>query len=175
MYAGNATKKSGGALSIAVPGELAGLQEAWKNYGRIPWKRLVAPAARIARKGFKISPFLHMQMMRSESGIMGDEGLRGIFTSNGTLLRSGDLCYNKQLARTLREISRYGAKAFYNGTIGADLVRDVTTAGGILTVDDLKQYRVKIREPVSIKVMGVEIFTMPPPSSGGAAMSLVSV
>ncbi|KAI3451101.1 hypothetical protein Pfo_007766 [Paulownia fortunei] len=173
MYAGNAALKASGAISVAVPGELAGLQNAWRKYGRIPWKRLVAPAAQIAENGFKISPFLHMQMMRTESGIMGDEGLRNIFTSNGSLLQSGDVCYNKQLAKTLRIISRHGTKAFYNGSIGLSLVEDVKKAGGILTQEDLQHYQVKVREPVSVDVMGVEIFSMPPPSSGGAAMSLI--
>ncbi|PIN05719.1 Gamma-glutamyltransferase [Handroanthus impetiginosus] len=173
MYGGNAAIKANGPLSIAVPSELAGLEKAWKKYGTIPWTRLVRPAAGIAENGFKISPYLHMQMRSTEAGIMGDEGLRNIFTSNGSLLQSGDLCYNKQLARTLRIIARFGTKAFYNGTIGFSLVKDVKKAGGILTVEDLHKYEVKLRKPVSLDVMGVEIFSMPPPSSGGASMSLI--
>ncbi|KAJ6302191.1 hypothetical protein OIU77_016307 [Salix suchowensis] len=83
MYAGNATKKAKGALSIAVPGELAGLHRAWRKYGRLPWKRLVKPAEQLAFKGFKISPYLHMQMVKTESGILADKGLRDLLTSNG--------------------------------------------------------------------------------------------
>ncbi|KAK4417256.1 Glutathione hydrolase 1 [Sesamum alatum] len=173
MYAGNAALKANGVLSVAVPGELAGLHYAWKKYGRIPWKRLVRPAARLARNGFKISPYLHMQMTKTESGIKSDEGLRNIFTSNGTLLQPGDVCYNEQLAKTLRTISRLGVRAFYKGPIGVRLVEDVKRAGGILTLEDLQNYRVKVREPVSVDFMEVEIFSMPPPSSGGAAMSLM--
>ncbi|KAL8047217.1 hypothetical protein ABFX02_08G225600 [Erythranthe guttata] len=173
MYNGNADSKASGPLSIAVPGELAGLQHAWKKHGKIPWKRLVKPAAKIAQNGFKISPFLHMQMTKTESGIMADKGLSDIFTLNGTLLQSGDICYNKQLAKTLREISRHGAKAVYGGRIGASLIKDVENNGGILIMEDLKKYKVKIREPVSVNVMGVEILSMPPPSSGGAALSLI--
>ncbi|KAK6125761.1 hypothetical protein DH2020_040501 [Rehmannia glutinosa] len=173
MYAGNAALKASGALSVAIPGELAGLEDAWKKYGKIPLKKLVTPSARIAKKGFKISPYLHMQMTKTESGIMADEGLRNIFTSNGSLLQSGDVCYNKQLFETLRMISMHGTKAFYNGSIGLNLVEDVKKAGGILGQDDLQNYRVKVREPVKVDVMGVEIFSMPPPSSGGAALSLI--
>ncbi|XP_011090593.1 gamma-glutamyltranspeptidase 1 isoform X3 [Sesamum indicum] len=173
MYAGNAALKANGVLSVAVPGELAGLHYAWKKYGRIPWKRLVMPAARLAKNGFKISLYLHMQMMKTESGIRGDEGLRGVFTSNSSLLQPGDICYNEQLAKTLRTISRHGARALYKGPIGVRLVEDVKKAGGILTLEDLQNYQVKVREPVSVGFMGVEIFSMPPPSSGGAAMSLM--
>ncbi|GFP89677.1 gamma-glutamyltranspeptidase 1 [Phtheirospermum japonicum] len=173
MYAGNVTLKASGPLSIAVPGELAGLELAWKNHGKIQWKELVEPAARLAYNGFNISQYLHMEMTKTEPGIMADEGLRNMFTSNGSLLRSGDVCYNKQLARTLRKISRCGAEAFYNGPIGQRLVRDVRKAGGILTVKDLNDYKVKVREPVRFHVMGVEISSMPPPSSGGVSLALI--
>lgn len=174
MFGGNAALKLEGALSIAVPGELAGLHKAWEQYGRLPWKRLVRPAERLARKGFQISPFLHMQMVKAELGIMKDEGLRGVFTSNKRLLQPGDTCHNKKLARTLGAIAKYGLKPFYNGSVGLDLVNDVKKIGGILTVEDLQQYKVKVREPISADIMGLKLIGMPPPSSGGAAMVLVS-
>nr|GEX98769.1 gamma-glutamyltranspeptidase 1-like [Tanacetum cinerariifolium] len=63
MYAGNTTLKEKGALSIAVPGLLAGLHKVWAQYGKLPWIRFVQPAENLARKGFKISPYLHMQMI----------------------------------------------------------------------------------------------------------------
>ncbi|KAJ4842111.1 gamma-glutamyltransferase [Turnera subulata] len=172
MYAGNATLKSSGPLSIGVPGELAGLHKAWEQHGRLSWKRLVRPAERLARRGFKISPYLHMQMLKTQSGILADEGLRHIFASDGTLLQPGDTCYNKKLADTLRKISKYGVKAFYNGSIAHNLVGDVQKHGGILTVEDLRRYQVKIREPISSKVLGYKILGMPPPSSGGTSMIL---
>lgn len=173
MYGGNAAIKSSGALSVAVPGELAGLHKAWEQYGRLPWKRLVRPAERFARKGFTISPYLHMQMVRTESGIMKDKGLSSIFTSNNSLLQPGDICYNKKLAKTLRAIAKNGIKPFYNGSVGLDLVQDVKKVGGILTIKDLQQYQVKMRKPISAETMGLKILGMPPPSSGGASMVLV--
>ncbi|GLT44007.1 hypothetical protein SLA2020_179260 [Shorea laevis] len=173
MYAGNAGLKETGALSIATPGELAGLHKAWKDHGKLPWERLVRPAENLARRGFKISPYLYMQMEKTRSGILANKGLRNIFTSNGELLRPGDICRNMKLAETLGKIARYGSEAFYNGSIGVDLVRDVQRAGGILTISDLKKYEVKVREPISAKVLGVEILGMPPPSSGGASMILM--
>ncbi|MBA0846221.1 hypothetical protein Goarm_023290 [Gossypium armourianum] len=173
MYAGNANLKANGGLSIGVPGQLAGLHKAWKQHGKLPWKRLVKPAESLARKGFKVSPYLQMQMESSKSAIMADKGLREVFTSNGELLKVGDICYNKKLARTLRKISVYGVQAFYNGSIGFNLVRDVQKAGGILTLTDLKKYEVKMREPITANVLGLKILSMPPPSSGGVSMTLV--
>ncbi|PHT54273.1 Gamma-glutamyltranspeptidase 2 [Capsicum baccatum] len=173
MYAGNATQKASGVLSIAVPGEIAGLYKAWKQYGQLPWRRLVMPAAHLAHCGFKISPYLHMQMVKSESAIMADKGLRDLFTSNGSLLQIGDMCYNKQLGKTLRAISAYGMRPFYNGLIGVKLIKDIQKSGGIMTMKDLQQYQVRVREPIVADVMGLKIIGMPPPSSGGAAMVLI--
>ncbi|XP_022851326.1 glutathione hydrolase 1-like isoform X3 [Olea europaea var. sylvestris] len=173
MYSGNVALKEGGALSVAVPGELAGLHEAWEQYGKISWERLVKPAAQLAHNGFKISPYLHMQMVKTESGIMAVKGLRDIFSSNGSLLQPGDKIYNKKLSKTLKAISKYGVKALYNGTIGFNLVNDVRKARGILTMRDLQHYQVKQRNPISVDFMGVRVLGMSPPSSGGAAMSLI--
>lgn len=173
MYAQNGALKSSGVLSIAVPGEIAGLYNAWKQYGKLPWRRLVRPAAYLAHSGFKISPYLHMQMLRNESDIMADKGLHDLFTSNGSLLRIGDICYNKQLGKTLRALSAFGIRPFYNGSIGVKLIKDIRKSGGILTMEDLQQYQVRIREPIVADVMGFQIIGMPPPSSGGAAMVLI--
>ncbi|XP_057971109.1 glutathione hydrolase 1-like [Malania oleifera] len=172
MYAKNVSIKASGALSVAVPGELAGLHKAWKQYGRLPWRRLVKPAERLAR-GFNISRYLHMQMVRTESSIMADKGLRDIFTSNGNLLQLGDICQNKKLAETLKKISKHGLEPFYNGSIGHKLVRDVWKLGGILTMKDLQSYQVRIRRPLSADILGLKIIGMPPPSSGGPALLLM--
>lgn len=173
MYGGNASLKAKGGLSIAVPGELAGLHKVWKQHGKLPWQRLVRPAEILARKGFKISAYFHMQMEATESDILNDIGLRSVFAPNGKLLKVGDICYNKKLAETLRIISKFGPKAFYGGSIGLNLVRDVQKVGGILSLKDLKRYSVKQKEPISTDFLGLKILGMPPPS-GGPPMMLVS-
>ncbi|KAK7281054.1 hypothetical protein RIF29_08710 [Crotalaria pallida] len=175
MYGGNATLKAKGGLSVAVPGQLAGLHEAWKQHGKLSWQRLVKPAEILARGGFKISPYLHMQMKASESDILADAGLRSIFAPNGKLLNIGDISYNKKLADTLRAISKYGPQAFYSGLIGLGLVRDVKKAGGILTMKDLKSYTVKQKEPLSTDVLGLKILGMPPPSGGPPMVLLLNI
>ena len=174
MYAGNATLKAGGSLSIAVPGELAGLHKAWKQYGRLPWARLVRPAERLARLGFKVSPYLQMQMIATKSAIFEDEGLRSVFTSNGNLLKAGDICHNKKLAQTLRRIADFGIEAFYSGSIGFNLIRDVQRSGGIVTMKDLQSYQVKVKRPISADFMGLKLLAMPPPS-GGPPLILVKI
>ncbi|KAG0449938.1 hypothetical protein HPP92_027144 [Vanilla planifolia] len=172
MYAGNAALKASGALSIGVPGELAGLHEAWKQHGKLPWSRLVEPATRLAQ-GFRISPYLYMQMSKTKEGILADKGLRQIFASNGDLLQIDDLCHNKQLAHTLKGIARYGPQVFYNGSVGKALIKDIKNSGGILTMRDMQMYKVNIKKPISADIMGLNILGMPPPSSGGAGMILI--
>lgn len=113
-------------------------------------------------------------MVRTEEGIFADKGLCNIFTSNGKLLQAGSIYHNRKLAETLEAISRRGPEAFYSGSIGIKLVSDVKKSGGILTMKDLRSYRVKVTEPISAEIMGHTILAMPPPSSGGAGMILVS-
>ncbi|ESQ28763.1 hypothetical protein EUTSA_v10019745mg [Eutrema salsugineum] len=172
MYGGNVDLKKKGALSVAVPGEVAGLFAAWKEHGKLPWKRLVRPAAKLA-KGFRISKYLHMQMNATKDGILADKGLSKLFVSNGELKKPGMVCRNPKLALTLRQIAKYGPKAFYNGTVAVNLVRDIRKSGGIITLKDLQSYRVKVKEPLSANILGYRLLGMPPPSSGGAAMTLI--
>ncbi|KAJ6804635.1 gamma-glutamyltranspeptidase 1-like [Iris pallida] len=173
MYGGNAASKASGALSVAVPGEVAGLHEAWRQHGKLPWKRLVMPAAKFAGQGFRISPYLSMQMEKTKPGIFADKGLRDRFTSNGKLLQPGDICHNRRLAKTLKAIASHGPEALYNGSVGLKLVSDVQKAGGILTMKDLQGYQVRVKKPLSTDIMGLNILGMPPPSAGGAGMVLV--
>lgn len=174
MYGGNLDLKKRGALSVGVPGEVAGLFTAWKQHGKLPWKRLVSPAKKLAARGFKITKYLYMQMNTTRDHILADKGLSKLFVSNGELKKPGTLCRNPKLALTLRQIAKYGPKAFYNGTVGVNLVSDILKSGGIITLKDLQSYRVNVKEPLSNDILGYRLLGMPPPSSGGAAMVLVS-
>ncbi|CAN7082548.1 unnamed protein product [Brassica oleracea var. botrytis] len=173
MYGGNLDLKKRGALSVGVPGEVAGLFTAWKQHGKLPWKRLVSPAKKLAARGFKITKYLYMQMNTTRDHILADKGLSKLFVSNGELKKPGTLCRNPKLALTLRQIAKYGPKAFYNGTVGVNLVRDILKSGGIITLKDLQSYRVNVKEPLSNDILGYRLLGMPPPSSGGAAMVLI--
>ncbi|XP_052150957.1 glutathione hydrolase 1-like [Oryza glaberrima] len=172
MYGGNATLKARGALSIAVPGEIAGLYEAWKRHGKLPWKRLVMPAAKLAR-AFRVSPYLRKQMEATRDGILQNKGISGVYTSNGDILNVGDVCRNTRLARTLVAVAEKGPDVFYNGAVGDQLVKDIQEVGGIITMEDLKKYQVKIRRPLSENVLGLTVLSMPPPSAGGAGLMFV--
>ncbi|KFK29480.1 hypothetical protein AALP_AA7G139500 [Arabis alpina] len=173
MYKNDANAKFLGALSMGVPGEIAGLYEAWKRYGRLPWKPLFEPAIELARGGFVVAPYLGRAIASHSSLILKDPGLRNVFSTNGQVLKPGETCYNPKLAWSLEMISELGPGAFYNGTVGEKLVNDVKMAGGIITMEDLRSYKVRITDAMSVDVMGYTIHGMPPPSSGTVGFPMV--
>ncbi len=161
-----------GGLSVAVPGLVAGLEEIYKKYGsqKVSWKELVAPSIALARDGFPVYP-----RMEAAIDFLEEEGLLKKFPEirklvsapNGALLRSGDIFRNPALAKTLETIAEKGAKGFYSGWVADEILATVKKAGGILSAQDLNRYRVKERVPVVGTYAGAEIYSMPPPSSGG--------
>lgn len=173
MYANNLNNKYSGALSMGVPGEIAGLHEAWLQHGRLNWRTLFQPAIKLARDGFVVAPYLASSIAKCAEKIMNDPGLQQVFAPNGRLLQAGDKCSNVELAQSLEAVAEQGPQAFYNGTVGEKFVKDVRDAGGILTMEDLKNYRVDIMDALAANVAGYTIYGMPPPSSGTLGMSLV--
>ncbi|KAM0974782.1 glutathione hydrolase 3 [Malus sylvestris] len=173
MYASNPKAKAEGALSMGVPGEIAGLHEAWLQYGRIAWRTLFQPAIKLARDGYIVAPYLGGYLSTHGDKILSDPGLRQVFAPNGKMLKAGDTCYNVELGRSLEAVAELGPQAFYNGTLGEKLVEDVREAGGILTMEDLRNYKVNVVDAMAANVLGYAVFGMPPPSSGTLGLSLV--
>ncbi|KAL3352868.1 hypothetical protein AABB24_020716 [Solanum stoloniferum] len=173
MYDNNGDSKLNGALSMGVPGELAGLHAAWSKNGRLPWKTLFQPAIKLAREGFVVAPYLGNSIATKAKLLLKDPGLRQVFAPEGKPLRAGEICHNIELSHSLELIAEQGPEAFYNGEVGEKLVEDVKRAGGILTMDDLRSYRVETPEAVTVNAMGYTIVGMPPPSSGTLGISLI--
>ncbi|XAR67079.1 Glutathione gamma-glutamylcysteinyltransferase [Bertholletia excelsa] len=173
MYGNNSDAKYEGPLSIGVPSELAGLHEAWLKYGRLPWRTLFQPAIELAKNGFIVAPYLGLSIASQAKLIRADPGLQQVFAPNGNLLQAGDVCYNVQLGLTLEVVAEEGPKAFYNGTIGEKLVKDVREAGGILAMEDFRNYKVDVTDAMAVNVTGYTVLGMPPPSSGTVGLSLV--
>ncbi|CAN4094447.1 unnamed protein product [Withania somnifera] len=172
MY-NNGHSKLDGALSMGIPGELAGLHAAWSKNGRLPWKTLFQPAIKLAREGFVVAPYLANCIAKKAKLILQDPGLQYVFAPEGKLLRAGEICHNVELSQSLELIAEQGPEAFYNGEVGEKLVEDVKKAGGILTMDDLRNYRVEFTEAVTFNATGYTIVGMPPPSSGTLGISLI--
>jgi gamma-glutamyltranspeptidase / glutathione hydrolase / leukotriene-C4 hydrolase len=161
-----------GGLAVATPGELHCLRQAWQAYGALPWRRLVAPVAALA-SNFTVNEALAEAIEDKQIDILADPGLRSVFAPGGKLLRHGDSCHWPTLSATLSSVAEHGVHALYNGTMAAQLARDVQQAGGVLTAQDLAAYRAVEREPLETFFQGFSVLSVPPPFSGSVlAMAL---
>ncbi len=154
-----------GGMAVAVPGEPAGLEALVRRWGRLPLKVVVEPAARLAAEGFEVGD--HLARSLAEKGEEGATLAQGLF--GAPVPGRGDRVRRLKLAATLRAYGKSGAAAFH-GAIGEDLAGVVRAQGGLLTVDDLRNYTPRDREPVLGSFHGWKIAAMPPPSSGGAVL-----
>jgi gamma-glutamyltranspeptidase / glutathione hydrolase len=153
--------------AIGVPGTVAGLTYALEHYGTMKRERLVAPAVRLARQGFPVGETLAGLFAGEREHLNAWDGTRKVFFHDGKVPVTGDILRNPDLARSLSLIGRDGAKAFYDGPIGAGIVAEAKAHGGLITAADLKNYKVVERVPVRGTYRGYEITGPPPPSSGG--------
>ncbi|KAF1743330.1 hypothetical protein MXB_3272 [Myxobolus squamalis] len=155
-----------GGLSIAVPGEIAGLYMAWKDHGKLPWKRLVDPAIKFAREGFTMHTRLWEATNFMKSFILSDEGLESLLFINGTVRPKYSYLKNPELADTLEKIS-LDPMSFYDGSLAEDIVNDIKNVSGLITLEDLKNYKVKKRNTIDLKLgNGLVIKAAPPPFGG---------
>ena len=156
-----------GAPSCAVPGAVAGLEDAHRRFGTLPWAELIAPAAALARDGVELTAgqaYLHAIL---DSILCAHPEGRAIFAPEGHRLSTGDRLVMPDLADTLDVLAREGAAALYEGELGRRLVEHVRAGGGTITGDDLRAYGVVRRRPVRAAFDGHEFLSNPPPSSGG--------
>ncbi|HTP44542.1 MAG TPA: gamma-glutamyltransferase [Candidatus Acidoferrum sp.] len=162
-----------GYRSVAVPGTVAGLALALKNYGSMKLADVMAPAIRLAEKGFPVSPGLAASLRSMESIFSQFPASRRIFLKDGAYYQPGDTLRQPELAATLKRIAKEGPAGFYSGITARNLAAEMKRAGGLITLEDLAHYKPEIREPLtaSYKANGHDWFviTSPPPSSGGVA------
>src|SRR5882762_10167438 len=167
---GNPTKKSEvGHLASGVPGSVAGLYEAWKKYGSLPWATVIAPAIRLAQ-GHVIDSARHRDIASDRELLARFPASRAQFLVHDSAPPPGTMWRQPDLARTLQLISDSGPDVFYRGQIADLIVAEMQRGGGLITKDDLRNYHAKWRTPVRLSYRGHTIYSMPPPSSGGVTM-----
>ncbi len=166
-----------GGLASAVPGEVKGLLYALDQYGSKTLTRaqVLQPAIDWAERGVPVTVNL-AQIIKDNFGKLRkyEHGL-AIYSSDGFPPEVGDTIVNKDLAHTLRLIQAQGADAIYTGDIAARIVAEVKKRGGILTLEDLAGYQVKVRTPVTGSYRGYRIITAPPPSGGTHVLQLLNI
>ncbi len=159
-----------GPLAAGIPGVPAALDRLAREYGRLPLARSLAPAIRLAERGFTVSEhYRRMARFRLEVLRASPEAAR-IFLKDGRVPPLGYRIRQPELAATLRSLAARGRKGFYHGQVARQLVEGVRAAGGIWTLADLRDYETRLREPITGTWRGWRITTAAPPSSGGIAL-----
>ncbi|MFK8029582.1 MAG: gamma-glutamyltransferase [Gammaproteobacteria bacterium] len=160
-----------GPLAPAVPGTVAGMHEAWKRYGSLPWPELIAPAIKLAQNGITVSDDLAYVLGQASNVMKRYASTADIFLKpNGELFEAGDLLVQTDLAWSLAQIRDGGAAAFYRGELGRRLVKGLRADGGVMSLQDLDDYQVHKREPVKGQYRGHTVFAAPPVSGGGVTL-----
>jgi gamma-glutamyltranspeptidase/glutathione hydrolase len=160
-----------GPLSSAIPGEPAAFEYLARKYGKLPLKRSLAPAIRLAREGFPLYARLQFGIKYKRDILArSPAAAKAFLTADGAVPEVGFIVKQPDLAKTLEAIANQGAKGFYEGQVAADLVAGVRAGGGIWTLADLKNYQVVERKPLVGEYHGARIVSASPPSSGGIAV-----
>jgi gamma-glutamyltranspeptidase / glutathione hydrolase len=157
-------------LSVGVPGTVAGLHLAWKEHGKLPWRRLVQPAIGLARDGFPVTEGLSRSLKSVLKSMAPYPASIAQFTKGGTPLEPGDILKQPALAQTLQRVADQGPAGFYDGETAALIEKDMAAHGGLITRADLKAYQPKKRTPLTGTYRGYDIISMPPISSGGVGL-----
>lgn len=155
-------------LAVGVPGTVMGMSLALEKYGTMSLAQVTAPAIKMAQEGISITPDLAQSLAGLKRRMAQWPTTAAIFYKNdGSDYQVGDILKQPELAHSLRLIAEKGTKGFYEGETAVKIVNAVQDAGGIMTLDDLKHYKVVEREPVRGEYRGYQVVSMPPPSSGG--------
>ena len=155
-----------GGLAVAVPGEVRGLGEMVRRWGKLPFRRCVEPAQKLAAKGFPVSSRLAGSLATLDRA---SDNRQFIDLFAAKPLHAGDTWRRPDLAWTLGKL-RAGPDAFYKGEIAKEIVAAVRGAGGVMTAEDLAAYATVDRTPVETMYRGLRVVSMPPSSSGGVAL-----
>jgi len=157
-------------LSVGVPGTVAGLHLAWKEQGKLPWRRLVDPAIKLARDGFVVTEGFARSLAGELDEFKKYPASYAQFSKNGVPYEAGEIFRQPDLAKTLERIAADGPAGFYEGETALLVEKEMAANGGLITRQDLKNYKAERRVPVRGTYRGYEVIGMPPISSGGTAL-----
>ena len=162
-----------GPGSVSVPGTLAAMEDAWKNYGRTSWRTIFEPTIRACRSGFPLSAACRYYLGYSGDIIFGRsaDGHTALHRDDGSLIDAGDTVLVPHLADSLDAIANDGARIFYEGEIAQAIAGHCRSGDGMLTLEDLQSYRAIERAPLMSQIGSWELASNPPPAVGGAVLT----
>ena len=156
-----------GHLAVGVPGTVSGMELALSKYGTLKRAQVIAPAIKLAENGFALDQGDIDMLHSATEEFKKDQDLRGIFLNKGEPLQVGQKLVQKDLARTLREISAKGTDGFYKGWVAKAIVDSSQAGKGIIAQADLDKYQTRELAPIECDYRGYHVVSAPPPSSGG--------
>lgn len=161
-----------GYRAAGVPGTVRGMELALKKYGsgKLTWAQLIEPARRLAANGFMVTNTLARGLRGNREYLSKYTETKRIYLNNGKFYNEGDLFVQPELAATFTRLQQRGPNEFYTGQTAQLIAADMKRHHGLLTLEDLRGYVAKEREPLRGTYRGYEIISMPPPSSGGAVL-----
>ncbi|UVH51533.1 gamma-glutamyltransferase [Pseudomonas sp. CBSPBW29] len=161
---------SKGHLAVGVPGTVSGMELALSKYGTLKRAQVIAPAIKLAEDGFALEQGDIDLLHTATDEFKKDKDLRGIFLHGGEPMLVGQKLVQKDLAKTLREISAKGADGFYKGWVAKAIVDSSQSGKGIITQADLDKYKTRELAPIECDYRGYHVVSAPPPSSGGVVI-----
>src|SRR6266403_3242244 len=173
---GNLIEGEGGSLvgyrAAGVPGTVRGMELALKKYGsgRLTWSQLIEPARRLAANGFTVTNSLARGLRGNREYLSNYAETKRIYLNNGKFYNEGDNFVQPELGATFARLQQRGPNEFYTGQTAQLIAADMKRHNGLLTLDDLRGYVAKERQPLRGNYRGYEVISMPPPSSGGAVL-----
>lgn len=156
-----------GVKAVAVPGLVAGVVEIHKQYGKLPLAEILAPVIELAENGFPVYPALHRAITERQEILKKYDRDKIFFDKNDKPLAVGSVLKQPALAKTLKLIALKGKAGFYEGEVARAIVEKMQSFNGLLTLNDLRNYKMKERKPIETEYMKKKIYSMPLPSSGG--------
>lgn len=172
MNYGGGIRTLAGTGSVGVPGSLAAIEKAWRDYGAADWQAIFAPTIRAARDGFPLSPACHYYLGYSGDVIFGRSADGHAALHDGSELKpAGSAIVVPHLADSLELIAREGARSFYEGDIARAIADHCRAGGGALTAEDLSRYEAIVRPALIATIDDWSIATNPPPAVGGAVLA----
>ncbi len=160
-----------GPRAAGVPGTVAGLEEAWRRFGSLPWEDLLAPAVALAEDGIAVSGDLAYALAEALTVMAAyPSSMAAYAKADGSAYAAGEMLLQPDLAWSLREIGEHGADAFYRGAIAGKFQEYMERNNGLISAEDLVNYRVRERQAIATDYRGHRVVTMPPSSGGGLAL-----
>ena len=164
-----------GPLSVTIPGCVSGWAEMHKKFGKLKWKDLFNPAISYANQGFPVTELVAFYMKSSSEILSKYPGYKQTYMIHDHSPEKGEIFKNPNLAKTLEKIAIHGSDAFYKGDLAKTIASFIQEQGGLLSFEDMAEYKAEWVEPVSVNYRGYDVWEIPPAGQGIAALQMLNI